>query len=232
MNHVYVRLREAIEFAPREAMPELRKAIGLGYTEGFLNEAQNDELWNLSAICEHRPAPERRKARDGSRPRSPDSMRRRRQFMGSGHLPPSIRPHFTAGEQSVLNFVAVEVKRSGTCKLKIGAIAGATGLGETTVKKALGRAAALGFIWIERRSAGRKRNDPNVIRIIAPEWVSWLNLGRKGLRESAMAIIAITNQGSSATPTKTRDLPGEASAKRHPGTFGGPSSSGAWRPYF
>lgn len=120
------------------------------------------------------------KARSGSRPRSEASLARRRRWVAAGYLPPRIAANFTIGEQSVLGVVAAEMVHNGSCALTIGHIAALAGVGETTVRNALREATRLGLVTVEQRRVTAWRNAPNRVRLIAPDWVSWLRLRPKG----------------------------------------------------
>jgi hypothetical protein len=95
-------------------------------------------------------------------------------------MPPKIACHFTLGEQAALAVIAVEVTKRGACSLVIGAVAALAGVSESTVKRALRQARALGLITIQERRLSRFRNDTNVVRVISREWLSWLELRRSG----------------------------------------------------
>src|SRR5215210_3520349 len=95
-------------------------------------------------------------------------------------MPPKIACHFTPGEQAALAVIAVEVTKRGACSLVIGAVAALAGVSESTVKRALRQARALGLITIQERRLSRFRNDTNVVRVISREWLSWLELRRSG----------------------------------------------------
>jgi hypothetical protein len=114
------------------------------------------------------------------RQRSPDreaSRRRRRMLGGSGALPNNLRCHYTEGQRSVLCIVAGEVKRHGICDFPVDKIAALAGVCRTTVQTTMHEARRLGHITItERKQSGRK-NLPNVVEIISPEWRTWLRRG-------------------------------------------------------
>jgi hypothetical protein len=64
--------------------------------------------------------------------------------------------------------------------LAVGAIAALAGVSETTVRRALRQAKALGFVTVEERRLNRFRNETNVVSIISSAWASWLRLARQG----------------------------------------------------
>ena len=93
----------------------------------------------------------------------------------------SIAARFTMAEAAVLSVVAAEVARRGLCRLTIGQIAGQAGACKQTVRNAVRQAVALGVITSDEWRLTAWRNAPNTVKIISPEWVTWLRLrGRSG----------------------------------------------------
>lgn len=92
----------------------------------------------------------------------------------------TIACKFTPGEQAALAVIALEMMKRGTCTLAIGAIAALAGVNETTVRRALRQAKALGFVTVKERRLSRFRNETNVVSIISSAWTSWLRLNRRG----------------------------------------------------
>lgn len=119
------------------------------------------------------------------RPRSPDrqaSRERRRNLGGSGALPAPLRSLYTEGQRAVLFIVAGEVDRHGRCDLPIEKIAALAGVGRTTVQTAMHEARRLQHIRITVRPQRGRKNLPNVVEIISPEWLLWLKRGAKARR--------------------------------------------------
>src|SRR5882724_7647373 len=109
--------------------------------------------------------------------RSPDrakSRERRRVLGGSPAMPPNIRCHFTEGERAVLAIVAGEVKRQGLCDLPLDKIAALAGVGRTTAQNALAWASRLCLISMQHRPMRGRKSLTNVVRIVAPSWLTWL----------------------------------------------------------
>jgi hypothetical protein len=100
------------------------------------------------------------------------SLKRRRQMAASGAMPASLAAEFTLGEDAALCIIADECRVHGFCDLSNDAIAARAGGHRTTVQSALRKARELGLITVQNR--GRLTN---VVRIIAPEWLAWLQLG-------------------------------------------------------
>ncbi|WP_298961894.1 transcriptional regulator [uncultured Methylobacterium sp.] len=195
-------IRRAAETAPRGRLPEVAALLWRAYGAGSLSEAEAGEL---SALIEARKAgpsePKPALARRGSRPRTSESLERRRRWAASGRLPPAIAARFTLAEQAALAFVATEVDRRGDCRLAIGHLAAVAGVSETVVRNALRQARMLGLVTVEERRQPGWRNDTNVVRIASPEWSAWLKLGgdsvpgsqgHRGKRRSSLAASTMT----------------------------------------
>jgi len=119
------------------------------------------------------------------RPRSPDrkaSRNRRRMLGGSSALPDNLRHHYTEGQRAVLCVVAGEVKRQGICDLPIDKIAALAGVCRTTVQTTMYEARLLGHIRITERPQPGRKNLPNVVEIVSPEWRIWIRRGPAAAR--------------------------------------------------
>jgi hypothetical protein len=100
------------------------------------------------------------------------SLKRRRQIAASGAMPASLAGEFTLGEDAALCIVADECRVRGSSDLSLDEIADKASVGRSAAKSALRKARELGLITVQNR--GRLTN---VVRIIAPEWLAWLQLG-------------------------------------------------------
>lgn len=173
-------IRRTVMAAPRVELPKVSALLWKAYAAGQVTEAEASELSELiearKVIRLEKPAPRQ----VGSRPRSSESMERRRRWVASGRLPPQIAARFTMAEAAVLAVVAVEVAKRGVCTLTIGHIAALAGVSETTVRNALREAKALGLVSIEERRLTAWRNLPNLVRIVSQEWLAWLRLRPEG----------------------------------------------------
>src|ERR687890_1615707 len=110
-------------------------------------------------------------------PKRPVAIARRRHLAASGPMPPSLACKFTVGELAVLRIIGDEVRQHGQCARCVDEIAARAGVCRRTVQNALREAARLGLLAIEERRREGRRNLPNVIRIVAKEWSSWLGRG-------------------------------------------------------
>lgn len=211
-------IRRAVEAAPRVKLADLASVMWKAYAAGQITE---DEASVLSDLIEARkviPAvPKPAPRRVGARPRTSESLERRRRWAASGRIPPQLACRFSTAEQAVLTVVAVEVIKKGQCSLTIGHIAALAGVSETTVRNALRTAQALNLVSIERRRRTPWMNAPNLVRIVAHEWASWLRL------HGCKTVKATTIQDSNERASRWRN-PKEGALRRESGTSRGPIS--------
>jgi hypothetical protein len=179
-------IRAAVMAAPRVKLPEVAAVLWRAYGAGHVSEAEAEELSGLIEARKVVPAAPvaaaaLRKA-VGSRPKTVESLERRRRWAASGRLPPALAARFTPGEIAVLAVVAAEACRRGDCRLAVRHLAAVAGVSETLVRNALREARALGLVTIEERRVTAWRNDTNVVRIVSAEGGCWLKLakGRPG----------------------------------------------------
>ena len=232
-------LRQAIAGAPRAKLLEISQALYRAWGNGEVSDADGESLAASIALRQAAPAvvATPRKA-TGARPRTPESLERRRTLASAGYMPPRLSARFTEGERAVLAVVAIEILKRRSCALSRGELAARAGVTETVVKTATRQAAALGLITREERRLSRTRNDTTILRVIAPEWNTWLD--RRGAAalaplEPRKAMAAARGGGGRQAPcTSTFDYrPGssttspkeKATEKRQVGA-GAPT----WRP--
>lgn len=175
-------IERAVVGAQRAALPELARVLWKGHAAGVIND---DDAQRIAELIEARksPALQRQHAvalqrRTGSRPRSSESMERRRRWVASGWLPPQLACRFTMAECAVLATIATEVARHAQCAMPLDKIAAIAGVSRSTVKTALRQAKALGLLSIEHRPDRPFKHLSNVIRITSPEWQAWLSMRR------------------------------------------------------
>ncbi len=176
-------IRRALQGTPRERLAELSAAVWKGFACGAVSEQDAQQL--AEEIAARKivpkgvvPGNDTLRRRVGSRPRSSESVERRRRWVASGWMPPALACRFTAGELSALSVVASQAAKHGRCDLALDHIAALAGVGRTTVRNALGEARRLGLLTVEVRRLRAFRNDTNVVRIASPEWQSWLSMRR------------------------------------------------------
>src|SRR5215217_1651991 len=172
-------LRRAVEASLRVELAKVSSLLWRAYAAGHVTEAEASELSDLIEAKRAIPIPPPRpRLRVGSRPRTPESLARRRRWVASGLLPPALASRFTAAEAAVLSVLAMEVLRHGRCTLVIEHMAALAGVGRSTVKRALRAAQELGLVRIEERRLSAWRNAPNVVTITSGEWSGWLRMRR------------------------------------------------------
>jgi hypothetical protein len=94
-----------------------------------------------------------------------------------GLLPPDLASKFPKGQVAALAIISIEAQGGGgICDLSIGEIATRSATGPSTVHSALKTAKQLGLLTVEVR-----HRLPNLIRIVSPDWLAWLE---KGLPEA------------------------------------------------
>jgi hypothetical protein len=200
-------LRRAVEASPRAELHTMSGLLWRAFAAGQVSEAEASALSDLIEAKRAMPAPPPRpRLRVGSRPRTPESLARRRRWAASGALPPALASRFTLAEQAVLAVVAAEHQAHGRCALTIGHIAALAGVCGQTVRNALKHAQAL--VHVEQRRVAAFRNLPNRTTIISREWLSWLRLRRGGSKLVEGTHTQENNQGAS-------ELRGRAWAAEH-----------------
>lgn len=239
-------IRRRAETAPRAALPAVVAALWGAFAEGKVTEAEAEALSvliesrRLSEIgprygqipnptgtgdgegtADPRTLVQAARRAVGSRPRTVASLERRRRLAAAGRMPPGIAARFTLAEQAVLALVATETGKRGDCRLAIEALAAIAGVSRSTVKTAIREAARLGLLTVEERRITGFRNDTNVVRIVAPEWLAWMRLGRRsdrpggGVKSSTGTDTGVLESGKTSvragrrTPPRKPDRPQE-----------------------
>ncbi len=134
-------------------------------------------------------------------PRRPVAIARRRHLAASGPMPPALACKFTVGELAVLRIVGDEVRQHGHCDRCVDEIAARAGVCRSMVKNAIREAARLGLLTVQERRREGRRNLPNVVRIVAKEWTTWLARGGRSTRSAAEPLIGVKK----ITPTDSQD---------------------------
>src|SRR4051812_48231993 len=200
-------LRRAVEASPRVELPKVSALLWKAFHAGTVTETEASALSDLIEAKRAIPVPPPRpRLHVGSRPRTPESLARRRRWVAGGLLPPALASHFTAAETAVLSVIAAEALRHGRCTLVIEHIAALAGVGRSTVKRALRAAQGLGLVRIEERRVSAWRNAPNVITITSGEWNGWLRM-RRALRPRG--------EGSNSGPPRVPEFKSEPSKRRN-----------------
>ena len=193
-NMLAQQFHEAVAAArSRAGLDDISRLVWRALAEGHLNEIDAEVI---SAAVEARRAAIRSYVpKNGDRPstkpagglarahcRSPDrerSIRRRRAWVASGWLPPSIAARFTPAEAAALAVVAEEVRKRGRCEFPLDRIAAVAGVSRSSVRNAIRSARLLGLVSVMERRHRGARSETNVIAIVSAEWAEWLRLGEK-----------------------------------------------------
>ncbi len=162
-------IRRVLSTTPRGRLADLSAAVWKGFAAGAVSETDAQALAEAIEARKAIPAAPLERRQVGSRPRSPESMERRRRWTSSGWLPPQLAARFTMAECGVLSVVAAEVAKRGQSMLTISAIAGLAGVCKATVRTAIRQAQALGLLTSEEWRITCWRNVPNTVKIISPE---------------------------------------------------------------
>ena len=175
-------IRRAVLATPRERLAEIQVALWKSHAAGAIGDDDAQAL--AEAIQARKTAPPTARRSVGSRPRSPQSIERRRRWTSQGWLPPQIAARFTLGEQATLAVVAEQIRRHGRCSLAIAHLGALAGVSRSTVKNALRQAEALGLLAIQRRPIRPFRHDTNVVTLTSKEWSTWLAMRSKASRSN------------------------------------------------
>ncbi|WP_173995744.1 hypothetical protein [Agrobacterium tumefaciens] len=205
----------AIHTVSRRRLDAIVPLVYQAHLQGQIDEAATERLQDAAQLRRETFAARVRvhnhKKAMGPRPERPQHPRsrwrdNRRVWSGSGPLPPSLRHHFTAGENAVAAIIRAEVRKHGVCKLPYAAIAKSAGLLSTTVVKRFVRIAkAKGLIAVQERKVAHNRNAPNVITIISAEWKSW-NEGGKSKGGGGISVPPIQNKDIKGRLEKPQSL--------------------------
>jgi hypothetical protein len=178
-------ITRAVKGARTDELDHLAREIWRAHAAGVLDDAAAQAA--AEAVHARRasgPALTRKSAPRASarRPqRSPDkaaSIERRRRLAASGPIPPTLACRFTTCELAALKVVAEEVAKHGVCSLHLDAIAAIGGTCRTVVQNALRVARALGLVTVSERRRRGRRSLTNLVRVVSPEWLTWLRRGR------------------------------------------------------
>src|SRR4051794_5136798 len=122
-------------------------------------------------------------------PQRPVAIARRRHLAASGPMPPALACKFTVSELAVLRIIGDEVRQHGQCARCVDELAARAGVCHRMVQNALREAARLGLVTVEERRREGRRNLPNVVRVVAKEWMLWLTRGGQSSPPSASPLI-------------------------------------------
>lgn len=214
-NIIIEELLATIARAPRDRLPAIRAAMYADYDAGRLTETEAEEIERaINARAQHVVIAPPSPRRVGSRPRTPESLARRRRWAASGRLPPQIAHCYSPAEQATLSVIAMQVAKHGTCTWTIAHIAAVAGIAYSTAKAALRKARDLGHITATHRPRPGGRHDSNVVNVVALVWQAWMRLHR---RDVAYHGADVFHPGDIfAAGSSTGDLSGRRRTQRKP----------------
>lgn len=168
------------------------------------------QRWHASATLKSFPFRNRTSLYPRSSQRSPDrakSLFRRRQLAATSPLPPKMMAQLTTAQQSYARIILNECHRNGSCAMSLDEIAARGGMSRRTAQYAQQRLSDLRWITVEHRPQQGRKDLTNVIRIIDPWWLKWIEFGK-----TPRAIGCKSLLGSRNSSISLRDL-AEAEAK-------------------
>jgi hypothetical protein len=219
-------IARAVEDARPDQLDHLAREVWRAHGAGVLDDAAAQAAAEAiqARRIEARPKPRiapsgapriptRRSQRSPSRQAS---IERRRRMVGTIAMPSALASRFTWGEQAVHRVIGNEVRKHGVCTLPIDAIAAMAGVHRTTVQNALreaqGREGRPPIITVQQRRRRGQRSLTNIVRIVSPEWLTWL---RKGPSTSSRAILEEgSNKKLSTTNTSKKERETDAPSRR------------------
>lgn len=179
MSTMFDRLGAAIGGADHVQLDLLAREIWRCHGLGQLSDDQAQSLATVIYIQRRGSGPRLlgnvvRQRSNGCRPRRPEVMGRRRQWVASGWLPPRVAALLSQAHCAVMAVVAREVFERGVCKLSNPALAAIAGVSVSTVKQAKRVAVSLRLIKVHERRVARDRSLSTVIQVDDAQWASWL----------------------------------------------------------
>ena len=120
--------------------------------------------------------------------------------------------------------------KHAACTLTIVHMAAVAGVSETTVRNATREAKALGLVTVEEKRRTAWMSHPNTVRIVSPEWASWLRLhGYKSVKPTPKGSKKEDKRRS--TPSAIRGFRNEEAAQTSGTTSKGSPPQGSRPPY-
>lgn len=147
----------------------------------ILLEARERRLPPARSYFPNRPLSDQSRSQAAKGSRCSSRWARKRRLGDMAALPPHVRDSFTEGERAVLCIVAADCRQHGSCRCSIKEIGDRAGVGMTTVRNALRRARLMHLVDITERPQWRAKHLTNVISIVCPRWLSWLQKFRPNL---------------------------------------------------
>jgi Crp-like helix-turn-helix domain len=114
------------------------------------------------------------------RQRSPDyrkSVERRRRLAATWPAPPAMLGRLTPCESALCRILVDEHHKQGRCEASHDELAARVGCSRETVKRGLRTLKRFGWITVTHRPVKGQKHRTNIVRIIAPQWLLWVQHG-------------------------------------------------------
>lgn len=151
----------------------MSRRVTAAWAAGDVTDSEGEELYNQIEKQRRsifQPRLPRRRVK-----RTAEELAKRHRLAYSGPMPGHLAAAFTRSELAVMAIIAYDGQ--GTCTLTVAKLADRALVGRSTVQKAIRLAERMGLITVEERKVRGDRNLPNLIRIVSPEWRTWLERG-------------------------------------------------------
>ena len=172
----------------RASIAHAIKAVWRAYTDGEIDDGEAERRertasfeTNIRSRLSQRDPWRMLPPRPRRRPDLAGRRQHARKLAFSGPMPPRLACMFTTSQLAVLNIVADEVVKKGTCRLTIGELADRAQTCHRTVQNAIREARLGGLLKVRCRRLRSTMSLPNIVIIVSKEWLLWLN--RRGAWE-------------------------------------------------
>jgi hypothetical protein len=107
------------------------------------------------------------------------SIERRKRLAGTQPLRPAMaaRANLTTSELAYARLIADDNLIAGDSRDCHDKMAARAGTCSRTIQRAQKHFEKLGWIEVERRPIEGRKHDTNIVRIISPEWLTWIMMG-------------------------------------------------------
>lgn len=190
-----------------------------------LKKARSDGLAPPRSFFPQRPKSDLSRTEAATGGRDPVRWARKRRLGDGSVLLPEFRGLFTEGERAALYIVISDWRQRGRCDCTVEEIGDRAGVGPTTVRNSLRKAAQLGIVRVVERRQWRAKNLPNLIKVIHAGQIEWTKKFRPnlGLKKYGTGF----NKPTSSETYGLKDRNGRPSYSPKPAPKGGfqPSAS-------
>jgi hypothetical protein len=189
-------------------------AVWAAHLAGRITEADAERLDAALRLPQRQPEPHKPavgRFQRLPRQRSPDreaSMRRRRTLAATWALPPAMAAKLTVSEQAYCRLLADDYAAEGLTNASHSEMAARVGCCVETIKRAQKVLRRLGWITVQIRPRRGLKHLTNVVRIVSPEWITWITNGPRRNVVGKQKCHATENQLiNTATATCVKSVP-------------------------